>query len=170
MGAHHVDDGRDRHGAVDRRRAQAVEHARQRSGHQRRPERQVTSYDPERGSAAVDFVLVGTLVTMLFLAIVQVAIDYHVRNVLAACAAEGARYGANADVADAQAAADRTNQLIAESLGQAYAHAAAPGLQDNVDGAPVVTVTVTARLPLLAWFLPAGPLVHATGHALLEPS
>jgi hypothetical protein len=34
----------------------------------------------------------------------------------------------------------------------------------------VVTVTVTARLPLVAWFLPVGPTVHVTGHALLEPA
>jgi Flp pilus assembly protein TadG len=123
----------------------------------------------DRGSAAVDFVLVGTLVTLLFLAILQVAIDYHVRNVLAACAAEGARFGANADIADPQAGADKANELIRHSLGDAFAHATAPMPQDALAGAPVVTVTVSARLPLLAWFLPVGPTVHATGHALLEP-
>jgi Flp pilus assembly protein TadG len=123
----------------------------------------------DSGSAAVDFVLVGTLVVFLFLAIVQVGIDYHVRNVLAACAAEGARYGANADVADSQAGADKANELITSSLGRGFAHAVAPSQQDVVDGAAVVTVTVSARLPLVAWFLPAGPTVHATGHALQEP-
>ena len=126
--------------------------------------------DRQRGSAAVDFVLVGLLVTLLFLAIVQLAVDYHVRNVLAACAAEGARYGANADVADAQAGADKANDLIRVSLGAAYARAVAPSAQDSVDGAPVVTVKVRARMPLLTWFLPYGPTVTATGHALLEPA
>lgn len=121
------------------------------------------------GAAPVDFVLVGSLLTFLFLGVAQVAIDYHVRNVLAACAAEGARYGANADIADPQAGADRANELIAESLGSAYAHAVAPDPQDSVNGAPVVTVVVQTRLPLLAWFLPSGPTVTATGHALLEP-
>src|SRR5579884_2109145 len=123
----------------------------------------------DRGSGPVDFVLVGSLVTLLFLAIVQVGIDYHVRNVLAACVAEGARYGANADVSDPNAGADKANDLIRESLGGAYATAVAAPQQDSVDGAPVVTVTVHARLPLLAWFLPYGPTVGATGHALLEP-
>ena len=121
------------------------------------------------GAAPVDFVLVGSLLTFLFLGVAQVAIDYHVRNVIAACAAEGARYGANADVADPQAGADRANELITESLGSAYAQAVAPEPQDDVDGAPVVTVVVHTRLPLLAWFLPSGPTVTATGHALLEP-
>lgn len=123
----------------------------------------------DRGAATVDFVLVGTLVTLLFLAVVQLGIDYHVRNVLAACAAEGARYGANADVADPGAGAAKANELIARALGPAYANATAPAEQDVVGGAPTVTVTVNARLPLLAWFLPVGPAVHVTGHALLEP-
>lgn len=121
------------------------------------------------GAAPVDFVLVGSLLTFLFLGVAQVAIDYHVRNVLAACAAEGARYGANADVADPQAGADRANVLISEALGSSYAEAVAPDPQDTVNGAPVVTVVVHTRLPLLAWFLPEGPTVTATGHALLEP-
>jgi Flp pilus assembly protein TadG len=121
------------------------------------------------GSAAVDFVLVGALVTLLFLAVVQLGIDYHVRNVLAASVAEGARYGANADVADPAEGAQRANALIARALGPSYAHAVAAPQQDVVDGMPVVTVSADVRLPLVAWFLPAGPTVHVTGHALLEP-
>jgi len=34
---------------------------------------------------------------------------------------------------------------------------------------PVISVTADVRLPLVAWFLPVGPSVHVTGHALLEP-
>jgi Flp pilus assembly protein TadG len=124
----------------------------------------------DRGAAPVEFVLVGSLVTLMFLAVLQVAVDYHVRNVLAACAAEGARYGANADVADPAAGAAKANELIRRSLGSDYAHAVAPARQDTFGGAPVVTVTVQARLPLLAWFMPIGPTVTATGHALLEPT
>ena len=121
------------------------------------------------GSAAVDFVLVGSLVTLLFLAVIQLGIDYHVRNVLAASVAEGARYGANADVGDPEQGAQRANALIARALGPAYAHAVAAPQQDVIDGVPVVTVEARVRLPLVAWFLPAGPSVHVTGHALLEP-
>jgi hypothetical protein len=123
----------------------------------------------ERGSAPVDFVLVGSMVTLLFLAVLQLGLDYHVRNVLAACAADGARYGANADVASASAGADAANREITGALGPSYAHAVAARSQDEVDGQRVITVEVTARLPLVAWFLPVGPTVHATGHALLEP-
>src|SRR5436305_8817756 len=84
----------------------------------------------ESGSAAVDFVLVGSLVTLLFLAVIQLGVDFHVRNVLAASVAEGARYAANADVEDADAGAQHANALIARSLGPAYAKAvAAPDAQ-----------------------------------------
>jgi len=123
----------------------------------------------DAGAAVVDFVFVGALLTLLFLAVLQVALDFYVRNVLAAAAADGARYAANADVGDAQAGADRTNDLIRTSLGASYAHAR-PALDvPDVGGAPVVGVTVSARLPLLAWFLPVGPTVTVTGHALAEP-
>jgi len=123
----------------------------------------------ESGSAPVEFVLVGSLVTLLFLAVVQLGIDYHVRNVLAASVADGARYGANADVASAAAGAQAANREITSALGRSFARAKPGKAQRSLAGAPVVTVTVRARLPLIAWFLPAGPVVHATGHALLEP-
>lgn len=121
------------------------------------------------GAAVVDFVLVGALLTLLFLAVLQVAIDLYVRNVLASAVADGARYAANADVADAQAGADRANDLIRASLGAQFANARPARDVADVGGAPVVGVTVSARLPLLAWFLPVGPTVTVTGHALAEP-
>jgi Flp pilus assembly protein TadG len=123
----------------------------------------------DAGSAPVDFVLVGVLVTFMFLALLQLGIDFYVRNVLAACVADGARYGANADVASPADGAAAANQEIARSLGSSYATAYAPSNQSRVDGAPVVTVAVRVRLPLLAWFLAHGPTVQATGHALMEP-
>jgi Flp pilus assembly protein TadG len=120
------------------------------------------------GSAPVDFVLVGVLVTLLFMGLLQLGVDFYVRNVLAACVSDGARYGANADVANPAAGAAKANQEIAGALGSSYATAYAPQSQDRVDGAAVVTVDVRVRLPLLAWFLPFGPTVQASGHALLE--
>jgi hypothetical protein len=122
----------------------------------------------DEGSAPVDFVLVGVLVTFLFIGLLQLGVDFYVRNVLAACVSDGARYGANADVSSPTAGAARANQEIAGALGSSYATAYAPTPQDDVDGAAVVTVDVHVRLPLLAWFLPVGPTVRASGHALLE--
>jgi Flp pilus assembly protein TadG len=127
------------------------------------------TYREARGSAPVEFVMVGSLVTLLFLAVVQLGVDFYVRNVLAACVADGARYGANADVLSPTVGAERANQEVSRALGSSYATAYAPALQPTVGGAPVITVEVRARLPLLAWFLPVGPTVRATGRALAEP-
>lgn len=113
--------------------------------------------------------MVGALVTLMFLAVLQVGIDFYVRNVLAACVADGARYGANADVASPAAGAALANEEISRSLGTTFAHARPTSTTSAIDGAAVIGVDVRVRLPLLAWFLPVGPTVQATGHALQEP-
>ena len=51
----------------------------------------------ERGSAAVDFVLVSLPLLALLLGVLQVAAYLHLRNVVVASAAEGARQAAVAD-------------------------------------------------------------------------
>jgi hypothetical protein len=113
--------------------------------------------------------MVGSLVTLLFLAVLQLGIDCYIRNVVAACVADGARYAANADVASPAAGAAQANNEITHAIGSSYATAVAPPEPTLIDGARVVTVQATVRLPLLAWFLPAGPSVHTTGEALMEP-
>jgi hypothetical protein len=109
------------------------------------------------------------LVTLLFLGLLQVGIDFYVRNVLVACLADGARYGANSDIASSKAGAAKANAEITRSLGSSYATAVASDTEQTADGAPIVTVQARARLPLLAWFLPIGPVIHARGEALMEP-
>ena len=71
----------------------------------------------DEGSAVVDVVLVSVLVLSLFLLVVQVGLVLHVRNVLVASAAEGARYGAAAD-RTADEAADRTRAAVTEAVGR----------------------------------------------------
>lgn len=51
----------------------------------------------DRGAAVVEFVLVSAPLLFLLLCVLQVAAYLHLRNVVVASAAEGARYGANAD-------------------------------------------------------------------------
>ena len=76
------------------------------------PERQLASVeDGERGSAVVDFVLVSILIMTLLLAVLQVAVYVHVRNVVTASAQAGARYAANADV-DSSSGAARTVEVV----------------------------------------------------------
>ena len=120
------------------------------------------------GAAVVDFVLVSVLVVALFLLVFQVGVVLHVRNVLVASAAEGARYGAAADRTPDEGAA-RAKEAIAQALGNRVARAmdCRPVDGGTVDGAPVVDIRCTGHLPIV--FLPAGPLtITVHGHALEE--
>ncbi len=106
----------------------------------------------DRGATVAEFSLVSILLLFLFLGILQLASALHVRNTLIACAAEGARYGANADRGLSDAVA-KTSELIVVALPHSYA---APGNSvagyESVQGSPTVYVEVRAELPLVAWF------------------
>lgn len=119
----------------------------------------------ERGSAIVDFVLVGALLTLLFVALLQLAVVLHVRNVLADCATEGARYGALAGQ-DPAAGAQRTRDLIAADLSPAYARDVEAG---RARQAALDTVVVRVRAPLPAiGLLGLGRVITVSGHAVAE--
>jgi Flp pilus assembly protein TadG len=134
-----------------------------------RPEPLTSPDDRERGSAVVDFVLVGVLVVGLLLAVLQVAVYVHLRNVVVASAQEGARYAANADV-PAEVGADRTLEVV----GQATSERTAAGLTctsaPEVDGSGLTLVVVrcTGAVPTL--FAALGELLplEATGRAVEE--
>lgn len=119
----------------------------------------------ERGSAVVEFTLVGILLTFLFLALLQLGLALHVRNTLLASAAEGARYGANADRDPAQGAV-LARRLIRASLADAFAEHVTAGTE-TVDGVSTVYVQVEARLPLVGLLGPARG-IRVRGHALEE--
>ena len=121
--------------------------------------------DRERGSAVVDFTLVGILLTMLFLALLQLGLALHVRDTLVASAAEGARYGANAD-RDPQDGAALTRTLIRDSLADSFADHVRAGTE-TVDGFRTVYVEVDATLPVLGLLGPTRTL-HVRGHAMQE--
>lgn len=121
----------------------------------------------DTGAAVAEFALVSVLLVFLFLGVVQLGTALFVRNTLVACAAEGARYGANAD-RDEVDAVTRASALIASSLPDSYA---APGNvtagYESVGGSPTLYVEVRADLPLLGW-LDADGLLIVRAHALEE--
>lgn len=119
----------------------------------------------ERGSAPVEFVLVGILLTALFLAILQLGLDLHVRNVLVAGASEGARYGANADREPGDGV-QRTQQLIRNALSGRFAQDVSAGIERR-DGADLVVIRVRAPLPVFGFYGPSQAIAVA-GHALRE--
>lgn len=123
------------------------------------------TFTDERGSAPVEFVLVGLLLTVLTLGVVQLGLAMYVRNVVHDAAVEGAHIAGLADV-PAAAGADRTREIIAGAVGSGFVH------EVSVDsamlaGQQVVSVTVTATLPLVGVFGIEGGM-EVTGHAPLE--
>jgi Flp pilus assembly protein TadG len=121
--------------------------------------------DPDEGAAVVDFTLVGVLLTVLFLALLQLGLALHVRNTLTAAAAEGARYAANADRVPADGAVV-TRSLIRASLADSFASDVTAGTE-QVGGVPTVVVRVKARLPVIGLLGPARRLT-VQGHAIRE--
>ena len=119
----------------------------------------------ERGAAVVEFTLVSVLLVGLFLAVLQVGLFLHVRNTLVACAAEGARYAANAD-RDLSDGEVRTAALIAESLSERYGRAVTSRYVYS-GGVPLVEIQVTTTLPLFG-LLGVERGLTVTGHAVEE--
>lgn len=119
----------------------------------------------EEGSAAVDFVLVAGLTTLLFMALVQLTLGLHVRNTLVDVAGEGARHAARADrtLADGE---QRTRELIATALAPGYASDVRARTVSR-GGLDVVEVRVRAPLPVIGLLGPTGWLT-VRGHGLDE--
>lgn len=119
----------------------------------------------DAGSAVVEFVLVGTMLTLLTLAVLQLGLALLIRNTVLDAAAEGARYGALADNAPRDGVA-RTIELISAAIGPEFAeHVTAE--TGEWRGHPAVTVNVRTTLPLVGLIGPDGVL-EVSGHAAIE--
>lgn len=119
----------------------------------------------EQGSAVVDFVLVGGLVTVFFLAIIQLTLVMHVRNTLIDAASSGARYGTLADRTPADAR-ERTADLIGTALNAEFAGDISTS-EASVQGIRTLEVTVRAPLPVIG-LIGAGPALEVRGHAAIS--
>ncbi len=120
----------------------------------------------DRGSAAVEFVLVGVLLTLVTLSVLQVAFALHVRTTLIDAAAEGARFAALAD-SSLPAGIERSRELITAALGPSYAESISAGM-GAYGGHPVVIVTVSSPLPLIG-MIGIDDTLEVSGRAALEP-
>ncbi|MCW2700984.1 MAG: uncharacterized protein JWQ45_2519 [Blastococcus sp.] len=125
--------------------------------------------DVERGSAVVEFVMVSLLIVMLLLAVLQVAVYVHVRNVVTASAQGGARYAANADV-DSSAGAARTLEVVGRATSEQTAEGLVCTSTEEADGTGLTLVvvrcsgSVPSLLAALGSFLP----LEVTGRAVKE--
>lgn len=102
---------------------------------------------------------------MLVLGVVQLTLALYVRTLLTDAASEGARYAAlhGSDLAAGQ---QRTAELIGMTLPESYAQSIDAGY-DSYGDVPVVTVTVSAPIPVLGLLGPGGTIV-VTGRAVQE--
>ena len=119
----------------------------------------------DEGSAIVEFVAVAGLLTMFFVALLQLALSLHVRNTLVDCASDGARYGGLVGHTPEDARI-RTEQLIATAVSPRYAEDVEASAA-SVDGVAVVQVRVRAPLPVIG-LLGVGGQLTVTGHGLVE--
>ena len=120
----------------------------------------------DRGSAPVEFVLVGVLLTLVTLSVLQVAFALHIRTTLIDAAAEGARFAALAD-SSLPAGIERSRELITAALGESYAQGISAGT-GAYGGHPVVIITVRSPLPLVG-MIGIDDTLEVSGRAALEP-
>jgi hypothetical protein len=125
--------------------------------------------DGERGSAVADFVLVSLLIVALLLAVLQVAVYAHVRNVVTASAQEGARFAANADV-DSSLGAARTVEVVARATSEGTADGLACTSEEETDpsGLTLVVVRCSGSVPSLISALGGLLPLEVTGRAVKE--
>jgi hypothetical protein len=136
----------------------------------RRMARADVEWPRDGGAAVVDFVLIAVLLVFLLFAVLQVAVYFYARNIVAASTADAARYAANAGV-DPGEGGPRAVELIGTGLGgsQAARFSCRGGTaSDAASGLAVATVRCRGRLKLV--FLPLGvPLrIDVTSSSLKE--
>ena len=119
----------------------------------------------ESGSAVVEFVFVGILLTFLTLGVLQLGLALHVRNTIQDAASEGARWGALIDSTPADGV-QRTRELITTAVGEQYAKDISVSSQQWM-GAPATVITVKAPLPMIGLWGPATSM-EVRGHAATE--
>ncbi len=104
-------------------------------------------FGDERGSSPVEFVLVGTLLTLLTLAIMQLALAVYVRNVVHDAAVEGAYYAALADTTTEEGV-ERARVAITRAVGREYADDVTAVRSGALDGA-TIEVRIRTTLPMI---------------------
>ncbi len=124
--------------------------------------------DSDDGSAVAELVMVMGLLVLVFAGLVQVGLVMHVRNVLAAAAAEGARYAAVSGH-DEQAGVERIDELARAALSDGVvAEIPCQVITDERDGQLIRVARCDGRMPLL--FAPFGSVpIHVQAIALKEP-
>ncbi len=161
MGPHHTDDsgpgGRDVGDGGTRARGSLQQRDRPRSVDMIR--------EVDRGSAPVDFALVGVLLVAIALVVVQIAFFAHLRAVAIDSAIAGAAHAALADTTDSEGVA-RATALVSAGVAASLVRSVSVG-SSEVAGKPIVSVTIRLAVPAIGPWLPLAE-TDVTGRAFRE--
>jgi Flp pilus assembly protein TadG len=124
----------------------------------------------DRGAAVVDFVLVSVLLVVLLFGVLQVAVYFYARNIVAASTADAARFAAAAGN-PLSAAVPRARALMSAGLSGSVTRAvrctAAAGV-DPASGLPLTTVRCAGTMRAFLLPIPLPLRLDATSSALTE--
>lgn len=119
----------------------------------------------DRGSAAVEFVLVSVLLVSLTLAVLQTAFVAHIRSVAIDSAIAGAAHAALADTTDADGET-RTEELIGRGIARGLVNDVTVR-SIRVGDRDVVVMVANLAIPVIGPWLPVVS-VEVTGRAFRE--
>ena len=114
--------------------------------------------------------MITVLLVFLLFAVIQVAAVFYVRNVVAASAADGARFGAAAG-AQPDAGSARASRLISSGLSSAMSRqvpCSSVVERDGGSGLSVVKVECTGRIRSILLPFAALTTIHVVAHSLQE--
>ncbi|MDO5671637.1 MAG: pilus assembly protein [Actinomycetaceae bacterium] len=122
----------------------------------------------QRGSAPVAFAMTAAWVVLLALAVMQLALSFHVRTIVIDAAGEGARYAALKGN-DLDAGASRAAELINAALTQDFAQGIDARLTTHPKdpGVELIEMHVEAPIPVIGLIGPKASM-HCVGRALVE--
>lgn len=124
-------------------------------------------FDPGRGNAPAEFVLVSGLLVALAAGLIHTSLVIHVRHVLQASAWEGARLASYYDTEPSEGVALATS-LVSEAIGERYSQDIHVR-QQPVGGQPGVVVTIVAPVPTVGLWSIGGEMRVDAAAALEIP-
>jgi hypothetical protein len=115
--------------------------------------------------------MISVLLLMLFFAVLQVAVLFYVRNIVAASAADGARYAASSNVAPGAGGTRATGEIRRALTGGVAHDVPCTGSIGTDAPTGLQTTVVRCQGSIGSIFLPLAALVHldVTARSLTEP-
>ena len=119
----------------------------------------------ERGSAPVEFVMVGVLLVAIALTVLQIAFVAHIRAVVIDSAIAGAAHAALADTDDSEGVV-RATDLVTSGVAAALVQSVTV-TSGEVSGKPIASVTIRFGVPIIGPWLTIAE-TDVTGRAFRE--